>query len=243
LNFISGLDWGTVARQQVPRAESDASSKIAALTHRRDELIQSLERLVTLAATTSNPPKRLIEEMVSIEGRMFDIESELKTVQSVADEAAARRNAMNDSVDQIKELIAKGDPASRLRLREELRRKISRINVYCDGVPKSLIEGIVEAPGWLGFEVTFANGVQRLVLCPGKKPSEGNADAVILDTCSPEMEIPEIDYPSEQTVIKTLKSAENRPTEPIKPSIKPKPSAKLKTDDAPPPIPSLQRRR
>lgn len=237
LNFVCELDWGTVVRQQVPQAELEMASRIATLTNRRDELSQSLERLITLAATTSNPPKRLLEEMVTIEGQKLDVESKLKAVQSEADETAARRNSMNDSVEQIKQLAAKGDPTSRLRLREELRRKINRITVYCDGVPKALTEGMLDAPGWVGFQVTFVNGVERLVLCPGKKPVEGSSDAVILDACPEEVTMPEMNYPSERTVLKTLQSEDKRPTDPIKHSGKPKTSAKSKTDDPPPPVP------
>ena len=112
----------------------------------------------------------------------------------------ARRASLTEASTEFKNLIAKGDMASRLRLREEIRRRIARIDVFPHGADaKHLKDEPVSAPEMPAFKITFANGAIRWVFCNSRKP-EGDA-AAILDSGVPpadmELELrerPEVDY-------------------------------------------------
>ena len=86
------------------------------------------------------------------------------------------------------------------RLREEIRRRIARIDVFPHGADaKHLKDEPVSAPEMPAFKITFANGAIRWVFCNSRKP-EGDA-AAILDSGVPpadmELELrerPEVDY-------------------------------------------------
>jgi hypothetical protein len=59
--------------------------------------------------------------------------------------AANRRNALNESGDKIRDLTASGDYLARMRLREEIRRRISRIDLFPKGISRQQQE-IAEFP-------------------------------------------------------------------------------------------------
>lgn len=97
---------------------------------------------------------------------------------------------MQESSEKIKSLVRAGDFDSRLRLREEIRHKIDRIDVFAQGVPEALMKDLpLSAPGWPTFKITFANHCERWVFNESRKPT---AEPALLDANLREEEIPQI---------------------------------------------------
>jgi hypothetical protein len=160
-----------------------------------------LARFVKLVATTDQPPESIVSEMAKLEAeKVAEKVAELELAREL-DALTSRRASLTEASTEFKFLIAKGDMPSRLRLREELRRRIDRIDIFPNGADKAKHfpdEPVRDAPGMPAFKTTFSNGATRWMFCSSRNP-EG-ATAAILDGPPPagmELELrerPEISY-------------------------------------------------
>ena len=201
LDYIVGLDWQAITRENVPIEEIGAKKQVAEIQAKVDEIDVKLNRLKKLAHTSDNPPASLLEDMTSFEaakkGLVEKAREALKTLEAIT----FRRAAMTEASAEFKNLVANGDEQSRLRLREEIRRRIERIDIFPNGAEKKHLIGepVTEAPEMPAIKITFTNGAIRWVFCNSRKPDRDAA--AILDTGTPppamELEIrerPEVIY-------------------------------------------------
>ena len=184
LNYITGLDWHSIVSDELPVSEIDAGKALAAVQVRVGGFDLELERLVKFVAKTDKAPETIMAEMQKLEGakavakaKEIELAKELETM-------IIRRNALTEAATEFKDLVSRGDAQSRLRLREELRRRIARIDVFPNGADDiHLKDEPVKAPGWPAFKISFVNGAQRWVFCESRKPvADGTA---ILDSGLP----------------------------------------------------------
>ena len=182
LDYVCRLDWSTVAAEKASSNELALRTKVAQKRSELETIDQSLSRLVKLASSTDQVPTTLLIEMTSLEVRKHTAEKDLLKAERENQTAEVRRNGLTESADKITKLASSGNSDVRLRLREEIRRKIQRIDVYPNGASDAVLESEhVSAPGWPCFKITFVNGSTRWVLCESKKPLAGS-NAALSDT-------------------------------------------------------------
>ena len=193
LAYITRLDWAAVAQEAAPQEEAQARTRLAEQHAKLEAVQRQLARLTeALATTEQTAPKTVLEKIAQLEKEATAAEETLLAIGQEAVGYEARRLALQDSGEQIRALATSGDVTSRLRLREEMRRKITRIDVFAEGVPadKMTAEELpLSAPGWPAFKITFANETIRWVFNRTKRP-DPDADAATVDTNLPDEEVP-----------------------------------------------------
>jgi DNA invertase Pin-like site-specific DNA recombinase len=184
LDYITGLDWQAITKEKIPIAETGVEKRLAKVQSKLDEINLKLSRFAKLAGSTNTPPATIVEEMNKLETeKTAEKAVELEFAKEL-DGLMARRASLTEASTEFKHLIAKGDIASRLRLREEIRRRIARIDVFPHGADAKHLKGEpVRAPEMPAFKITFANGAIRWLFCNSRKP-DGDA-AAILDSGVP----------------------------------------------------------
>ena len=210
LDYVCRLDWNAVDAEKTPSAELTLKTRHVKIRSEFESIEQSLNRLVKLASSTDNVPRAILSEMSDLEIQKHNSEKALLTLEREIQAAEIRRNGLTDSAGKIAQLVASGNAETRLRLREEIRRKIERIDIYPDGASDSVLATEhLSAPGWPCFRISFVNGATRWVLCDGKKPVN-RSEAALSDTVTESEEYlhPYPDPSRDTTAAELLKVAE-----------------------------------
>ncbi len=197
LDFIFQLDWHSIAMEKETSAEVALKAKVAQQRAELENVEKSLGRLGKLAAETDTPPQTILSEMAKFEQKRKFIEQALVKTERELHDIEFRQNAITESADRIKVLASEGHPDTRLRLREEIRKKVQRIDVFANGASKAVLrdeELRMAEPGQPCFKITVINGVSRWVFCdqkrPGHDPKISVVDTVDVDPETVEMEPP-----------------------------------------------------
>jgi len=194
LDYIIRLDWAEVANEGVPAAEVALQKQLADQQVKVEELDKSLERYAQLVRNSDTLPETLTKDMRKLEIQREEANLELGRLESEVEHAANRRNALNESGERMRNLAASGDYSTRMRLREEIRKRVNRIDLFPKGIPAET-QAAEEFPVPMredqpGFKITFQNGAVRWVHCDRRKPG---GDASILDENLPDHETPELE--------------------------------------------------
>ena len=187
LQYIVGLNWAEVAQEAAPAEEAKTRTRLAAQKGKLDDIERQLKRLADLLSTTEQTaPQTLLNRMAALEK---EATTGRDTLISIAKEAAtyeAQRAVIMESGEKIKALVKNGDYDSRLRLREEIRRKINRIDVYAKGVPEEIMkEQPISAPDWPAFRIKFTNGIERWVFNESRRPDKDSSAILDFDPAAP----------------------------------------------------------
>ena len=199
LDYLVGLDWSTVRQDKIPEEEIEIEKQLAAVPSRMEAVKTELDRLRKLARKTDNPPETIMQDMTRLEADLKDEQNIALNLERELESIRARRVALAEDSIEMKNLVAQGDMPSRMRLREEIRRRIERVDLYPKGVPAEHLTGEpVTAPDLPAFKIKFINGISRWVFCNSRKPEADGA--AIYDTGVPktlELELqerPEVVY-------------------------------------------------
>ncbi len=189
LDYITGLDWQAITKDQIPIEEIGTQKELAALETKLDQIDIKLTRLANLAKSTDNPPATLVSEMSELERERNAEKEKAIEIAKQLEFITGRRAALTEAASGLKKLIASGDMPSRLRLREEIRRRISRIDLFPNGADKEHLKGepVRPEPDTPSFKITFSNGAIRWIFCSSRKPMADGA--VVLDSGKPPMEM------------------------------------------------------
>ena len=194
LDYIIRLDWAEVANEDTPAAEVALQKQLAEQQAKVEGIDKSLERYANLVRTTDKLPETLMRDMRKLEIQREEANQELGRLENETESAANRRNALNESGEKMRDLTASGDYSTRLRLREEIRKRVNRIDLFPKGVPAEK-QTAEEFPVPIrqdqpAFKITFNNGAVRWVHCDRRKPG---GDASVMDEKLPEHETPELE--------------------------------------------------
>lgn len=186
LDYLIRIDWSVIAAEEKSAADLELETQLAARREALSGIQGKLKRLAEFISSSDRTPKTILSEITTLEDEEGRTRSALITLEKRAKNASLRRAAMTESANKIRRLVDDGDGDSRLRLREEIRRRIQRVDVFPDGARKQDLQGEpVQAPDSPAFKVTFTNGAYRWVFCTGRKPI---GDAAVLDTYNIEQE-------------------------------------------------------
>jgi len=189
LDYITGLDWTAITHERISDEEIEAEKQLATLPARMKTISTELARLSKLASKTDDPPETLMMDMKRLEADLKGEQGTALSLERELESLRARRTALSEASVELRNLAAQGDELSRLKLREEIRRRIERIDLYPNGVPaEHLKDEPVTAPDMPAFKIKFVNKVCRWVFCNSRKPEPDGA--AILDTgLPPSMEL------------------------------------------------------
>ncbi len=194
LRFVEGFDWGVLAGQQRSDELTKVEGEILVLESRVEESIAQIEKLVDAVALTSDPPQALLARIKSMDLEKSIQETALKQLKQKGRRLQSQEQSLNENIDDLRKLAVNAMEQTafepRLRLREELRRKIERIELFPFGWPNVVQTGSDPETGepWLklqppdlpsspaqlkklgslrksGFWVKFANGSSTFVTC------------------------------------------------------------------------------
>jgi DNA invertase Pin-like site-specific DNA recombinase len=188
LEYIVRLDWAAVAQEATPQEETEIRTRLAVQHAKVTDLQRQLHRLGDLLATTDQAtPKTILARITTLEKEESAAQDQLIAIAKEAAGHEARRLVLQESGDKIQALVQAGDFDSRRRLREEIRRKIQRIDVFAKGIPESLMsEQPVSAPGWPAFRIIFANKTERWVINATRCPEKDSAALLDYDPSEPD---------------------------------------------------------
>jgi hypothetical protein len=180
LDYVIQLDWQSVANEETPATEAALQKQLSTQQAKVEGIAQAMERLAKLASTADTPPKTLMNQMFQLENERQEADRELGRLETEVESATVRHNAIHETGSQIRDLAVADDLSTRMRLREEIRRRVSRIDLFPTGIPaKELAESPVPIrPEMPGFRITFSNGAIRWVYCDRRKPG---GDASLMD--------------------------------------------------------------
>jgi hypothetical protein len=164
LHYILGIDWTHVVEAKADAATANLDLKINALQKELTEL-KAIDSRFVEAIRKGSISAALIEENTKLQAK---IEAKKKELEDVRKEKASKiQKTLN--VKELRELIAKGDFASRVRLRNEIRKMIVRIDLYPNGNKKEKIP-------FPCFSVMFKDGLkQNIVTKDGKIIGRGGS--------------------------------------------------------------------
>jgi hypothetical protein len=157
LEFLGDLDWRTVAGEGEPAEVKTKAAQLNSLTNDLATLKAKMAARTAVMEETLDPGalKVLAGQVAKFEEQAAELE---KTRQMVAVEVGNMRMrlASMDSAEELLHLIRFNTPEAndvRLRLRSEIRRKVSRIELHFD----TGLEGVVDADA----DIWLINGAHR----------------------------------------------------------------------------------
>ena len=200
LDYIIQVDWAAISREKIPITEIGFEKKLADVRAKIDQIQTKLDRLTNLAASTNTPPVTLIRNMTELETQLVPQKAKELELAKEYEALVVRRTSLQEAGTEIKDLVAQGDKSARLRLREELRKRISRIDLFPEGADAKHLEDEPVKPEIMTptFKVTYVNGVYQWFFCNSRKPEPDGA--VILNSAPPSgmqvelQERPEVSY-------------------------------------------------
>src|SRR5262249_51267061 len=127
LNFLDQVDWTTVLdvteSEDLKRAEASASGVKAALVSLRDQA----QRITDLLVDT--PSQTLKDQLLKTEAKIQAQQAELEVAEHNAGQLRAKHSDLLDRETVYSQLALSTDLKTRARLREEIRRKVTKISL------------------------------------------------------------------------------------------------------------------
>lgn len=173
LKFIADLDWGRVTGQTKNSFIREKQAEQAVLQGKIDELEERIDKLADAISTTKEPPAALIKKVTTMEAEKTAMETNLAEVSKSIRKLERDEQQLRQNQDKLRHLIAENRGSEnyevRVRLREEIRRKVKTIVIR----PEKTGNG--KRPS---FMVVFVNGTSTWVsvspVARGKNAVEQN---------------------------------------------------------------------
>jgi hypothetical protein len=146
LDYIIGVEWEHVAEVKNDASTGKLNIKIEAAVKELEKL-KLIDKRFANAIRDGSTSAALREENNKLQPKL---EAKRKELADLRKEKSRKSNQTLD-VKELRELISKGDFASRVRLRNEIRKMIARIDLYPNGNKKAKIP-------FPCFTVTFKEG-------------------------------------------------------------------------------------
>jgi hypothetical protein len=157
LNWLDQLDWTEIIdiadSSEIKQLEEEVSIFDLQISRAETER----QKLVDIILTLSTPAKALNERLLNLEAR---VASDRTAKESSEKRLTNAKNKHRDLLDESVLYVALSktkDLETRSRLRQEIRRKVSRIDIHFDKTAKSFMGADALA------KVHFANGVERWI--------------------------------------------------------------------------------
>ncbi|MBN8710286.1 MAG: hypothetical protein BGO12_21345 [Verrucomicrobia bacterium 61-8] len=179
LKFISELDWNQVTQQEQNTLLLDKEREANILRGKLEEVEARLEKFAEAIASSEEKPAFMIKKIAETEAEGKALESQLTEVIKAIRKLERAEQGLRQDQDKIRKLVAENDGHEnrdvRLRLREEIRRKVKTITIYPERA------GSKKNPS---FMVEFVNGcttwVRTSPVAIGTKATSLNSDPKVV---------------------------------------------------------------
>jgi hypothetical protein len=169
------LDWSSLSEEKARTEQSALELQLTGVREKSAQTQAELIRLLRLAKSSDLPPETLLQEMQQLEieqKRVFSVVAELEARIEAITAKQASVAAERDQIEELAQAAQAGDGRSRLRLREAIRQRVRRIDVFPNGISQPQLGDDTVTPLDLPcFRMIFFNEVVRWVHCPTRKSS------------------------------------------------------------------------
>lgn len=186
LKFIGGLGWRRVTGQTKNSFISAKQAEQTMLEGKIEELEERIDKLADAISTTDDAPAALIKKIATIEAEKTALDTQLAEVRKAIQKLEREEQRLHQNQEKLQHLIAANlgsiNYDVRVRLREEIQRKIKKIMIR----PEKTGNG--KRPS---FMVIFINGTSTWVsvspVARGKNAAEQNRnpDAQVISFQAP----------------------------------------------------------
>ena len=159
LGFVTELDWATMATKAAP---SQVAAAVQSKSAELKEIEKRLHRLVKLAEDSDNPPPDILERIAARRIEAQSTQSELARLEDRLGNESLASDEVYAAAEELRAMAGKGDFESRIRLKEQIRRLVEKIDVFPWGV--SGLEGLTQTEGYPTFRIKFRAGLTKWIL-------------------------------------------------------------------------------
>jgi len=180
LQKLRTINWSSLSDHQpddqtaaLRLKESELSAKVQKLQGQLDRFFDTFLSDADQSEQIKSAAKSKADKIVA---EIATHTTNLKAVRQTLESLNADHSAMTEGIDEFRQLIADGDPASRARLQMEIRRRLKRITLYRHGGHPMLKEA--EESTRLPkptVEITYANGAKQYHVFSRIGPAEHHA--------------------------------------------------------------------
>jgi hypothetical protein len=177
LGFLQDLDWKSVAGASESDEEKAAKVELETILA---ELDRTVRRIAAKTEAMDDPEldaatlRVLAATIAKDEARVATLETEKTRLHVTVEAARAKCNALHSPA-ALLSLVASGDNETRLRLRTEIRRRVSRIEFTFDASFFGATD--LRGGGWTVVRIRFVNGAERAIVFKGECASLWKLDA------------------------------------------------------------------
>jgi DNA invertase Pin-like site-specific DNA recombinase len=164
LHWLGAVDWSTVVdaadTEGIRKIEEEIASLNLSITRTREKSQRLTDYLLTLA----NPAATINERLLKLQDEEAGFKKELENAEARLAEAESKYRDFTDETLDIEALSQTKDVATRARIRQEIRRKVARIDFwfYPDKHTPALVH---EEEDLFPFaRVRFTNGEERFIV-------------------------------------------------------------------------------
>jgi len=164
LRWTDTLNWKEIAQQNESSELQTLRTDLAETAAQVEKADKALERMAGMLTADEEPPATLISQLKQTESRKDGLLKQQQSLQKRLDDQERKQQPLADVRALRDSILSLGDLDSRLRLRNEIRRRVSRIDCSF---------GDREFPV---VRVTFSNGQSRFMVFGRKEVSTFSPD-------------------------------------------------------------------
>lgn len=173
LKHLKGLDWHSLidaGTDETLKALRSSEAEIQITAAKTEKAIDAIldgfaEGPESLREKAKTKAAKLAEQLDQNQARLAEIQKQIEA-------ATAATNSMAEGVEEFRALIGAGDPASRQKLRMEIRRRVREIRLYRHGgLPTFEGSHAADIP-WPSVEITYTTGGKQTLLTSRIGPAE-----------------------------------------------------------------------
>jgi len=152
LHFLDALDWRALQGSTETAELKTADGRLNKLLLDREKNQKMLDRLTRLLLADAEPPKTLLSQLKECEQREQELIRENEAVSAEIARLKSQQRLIADPAELRATLRNSTDLVTRARLREEIRKRLSQINLYFRFMPLVIAD------------IQFVNGSKRQVV-------------------------------------------------------------------------------
>jgi DNA invertase Pin-like site-specific DNA recombinase len=174
LRFIRELNWQSILDEGKNTEAHTEEDEVGALEDRDRVLQRAAARILDAIETSPEAPAVLVERLHSLETEKEVVKSELTQKRGALERRRRAESEISREENDFKALVVNAsDFETRFRLREEIRRKIARIEMFPHGLQREWRNAEYHVSidsAEPVFSIQFHNGVRRWVVTLGDRP-------------------------------------------------------------------------
>jgi DNA invertase Pin-like site-specific DNA recombinase len=167
LYWLGAVDWSTIIDAADTEGIKKIEEEVARLNLSIARTREKSETLTDYLLTLTNPAALLNERLLKLENDEASLKTELENAEAGLEEAKSKYRDFTDQSLDVDALSQTKDLATRARIRQEIRRKVARIDFwfYADENTPALVH---EEEDLFPFaRVSFMNGKERFIIMLG----------------------------------------------------------------------------